>query len=205
MAERAHPDDAGFQEIFKKKKILGLFPVKEKLPNPYRDAVFWRYEIVNQRCVGKHVLDVPCGMGWGTSMLSQATKVSGLDISEQAIDEARERYGINIDFQKGSMASLPFSDGVLDVVSCLEGIEHVPQDVALLFLAEAHRVLVKSGLLIVSSPHCTNAPHSGNPYHVHEYQPEELRKILERHFGIVEIISREVDNLIITVFVCSKK
>jgi ubiquinone/menaquinone biosynthesis C-methylase UbiE len=204
MAERAHPDDPGFQEREKTVRVLKFFKVKRKEPNEYRDAVFWRYSLIQEVCNGLDVLDVPCGMGWGTSMLRGCKSLQGLDISEEAIEEARRRYGHLASFDVGSMATLPFADRSFDLVSCLEGIEHVSKDIGRLFLAEASRVLRSSGRLIVSSPHCNNAPHSGNPYHVYEYPPEEMSALLQSSFVIENTTSREVDNLTITVFFSRK-
>ena len=67
MSERAHPDDPGFKDRFRVEKMFGFIPVRRKVMNPYREALFWRYSLVNSLCAGKRVLDIPCGMGWGTS------------------------------------------------------------------------------------------------------------------------------------------
>lgn len=204
MAERAHPDDPGFQDRHKTVKLLNLIPVKKKEQNPYRDALFWRYGLVQDVCAGKRVLDVPCGMGWGTSLLKGCLELHGLDIAPEAIDEASRRYGNHADFQVGSMAVLPFKSQSLDLISCLEGIEHVPKDVGLAFLAEAKRVLAPDGQIIVSSPHCNDAPHSGNPYHVYEYPPNEMHQLLSSFFKVEDVVSRVVDNLTISVFYARK-
>lgn len=200
MAERAHPDDPGFRECVEIRKLFGMIPLRRSVPNPYRDALFWRYAVVNAHCRGKRVLDVPCGMGWGTSLLSGCSMLHGVDISAGAIEEARRRYGDRAVFHVGSMERLDFPDRMFDLVSCLEGIEHVSEAVALSFLAEVRRVLDIDGLLVVSSPHCNTAPHSGNPYHLREYRPEEMRALLGAHFQLEQELTRRVDNLTITVF-----
>ncbi len=133
----------------------------------------WRYAWDNQHCQGKDVVDIPCGMGWGTSLIRGARSLKGIDISVEAIAEARGRYGAHAEFGVGDMSHVGVGDLSCDVVSCLEGIEHVPVDVGQKFLAEAHRILRPNGLMLLSSPYCRTKAHSGNPYHIHEYTPDE--------------------------------
>ena len=126
----------------------------------------------------------------------------GVDISVEAIETARSKYDEKAHFHVGSMAELDFPDDSFDVVACLEGIEHVEKTVAEKFLGETRRVLDERGVLIISSPHCNDSPHSGNPYHVHEYQPFEMRAMLCKYFRIDKELQRVVDNLTVTVFYC---
>jgi len=194
MAERAHPDDPGFQEGWRWRRLWGILPWPQRKRNEYRRAVIWRYQWADGFCAGKRVLDIPCGMGWGTSLIRSAAQVTGLDISPEAVAEARRRYGNDrMRFETGTMAELGFPAGAFDVVCCLEGIEHVPLDVGRRFLEESRRVLAPGGRLLLSSPYCRTRPHSGNPYHLHEYGPEEIRAEVGRHFAIDEIIERDVD------------
>jgi ubiquinone/menaquinone biosynthesis C-methylase UbiE len=205
MAERAHPDDQAFQDKWHFWRRRGVIPWARKLKNPYREAFFWRYQWVSRVCRDKDVIDIPCGMGWGTSLIRGARSLKGFDISIEAIKEANQRYASHADFSVGNMANLNLQDSSLDIVSCLEGIEHVPKDIARTFLAEAQRVLRKGGLLMISSPFCRTQPHSGNPYHIHEYQPEEIQQILTDYFIIKDVISRDVDNLTILYITCVKQ
>lgn len=180
MAERAHPNEPGFQS-----------------PSPYRDAFFWRYDWASSFCADKDVLDVPCGMGWGTSLLRGCRQLRGLDISPEAVSEARERYGAVAEFMQGTMRSLPYPDHSLDVVVCLEGIEHVSTAVASAFLSDTWRVLRPHGLLLLSSPECLTGPHSGNPYHIVEYSLDELTDLMSPWFDVAGLTSRQVDCLLV--------
>jgi len=205
MAERAHPDIAGFEGRWTFRLRRGLIPWLTYTPNPYRSEFFWRYRWVAKHCRGKDVLDVPCGMGWGTSLITGARSVTGVDISAEAIAEAKQRYGHPYRFVTGSMAKLQFSDLSFDVLSCLEGIEHVPKAVGIAFLKEAARVLRPNGRLMLSSPHPQHGTHSGNPYHVYEYPPEEMRELIGGGFDILEESHRRVDNLIVTYFLAAAR
>ena len=97
MSERAHPEDPGFHE-----------------GSPYRENLYKRYTFANTYTKGKDVLDVPCGVGWGTSLLS-AKCVAGIDISKEAVDYAKKHY-LGIDFLVGNMANIHFKDKRIDVL-----------------------------------------------------------------------------------------
>lgn len=173
MAERAHPDDPGFHD-------------NGAVKNIYKENLYSRYEFCNKYTSGKVVLDVPCGTGWGTSLLKNAFRIYGLDISEEAVTFANDRFkNENTFFQVGSMTAMPFPSDYFDLVICLEGFEHVNQDVGLKFLREAIRVLKDSGLLIMTIPILTNGKHSGNPYHLYEPSHDEIQTILTERFRVI--------------------
>jgi O-antigen biosynthesis protein len=204
MAERAHPDEPGFQEAWRLRRFLGVIPYWGR-KNPYREAFMWRYAWVSRHSLGKDVVDIPCGMGWGTSLIRGARSLTGLDISAEAIVEARERYGEHADFEVGDMSHVGVGDRCCDVLSCLEGIEHVPVEVGEKFLAEAHRILRPNGLMLLSSPYCRMKAHSGNPYHIHEYRPDEIRSKVSKYFHIERVETRDVDDLTVLYLTCRKK
>jgi len=205
MAERAHPDDPGFQDRWRFRLRRGFVPWLTYERSPYRAAFLWRYSWVSQQCVGREVLDVPCGMGWGTSLIRGTRKLIGLDLSPEAIAEANRRYGNIAQFRIGDMGKLDYPEASFDVVSCLEGIEHVPVEVGRKFLAEAERVLRPGGVLLLSSPYCRTMPHSGNAYHIHEYQPDEIRAVVSERFDIENVTTRDVDNLTVLYMRCRRK
>ena len=204
MAERAHPDDPSFQNHWDFRVRKRFFPWWSKRASPYREAFLWRYKWVNKFCSGKDVVDVPCGMGWGTSLIKKTRSLVGIDLSAEAIAEARQRYGHVARFEVADMSKLNLSDSSVDVVCCLEGIEHVPLDVGRKFLTEAKRVLRLGGRLLISSPFCRTQAHSGNPYHIHEYRPDEIKTLLSEFFEIEDYESREVDIMTVLYINCKK-
>lgn len=149
MAERANPDDEGFKKKWRIRWIGGFLPIPEIITNPYREALYWRYQIVAQHCKGKNVIDIPCGMGWGTSMLSGCKSLLGIDISGEAISDAKNRYGSIAEFQIGDMSSLNIPDSSVDLISCLEGIEHVTTEIGSSFVRECWRILRPDGEVII--------------------------------------------------------
>ncbi|MCK3683746.1 class I SAM-dependent methyltransferase [Maribellus sp. YY47] len=200
MAERAHPKEF---TRFKKIKIFGLIPFLKA--NPYWKALHWRYELANKYCKSKNVLDIPCGMGWGTSLLKNANHVTGIDISEEAISEAKLLYGNFAKFEVGSMNAIGYPEESFDTIVCLEGFEHVSEEIGDRFLIEASRVLKSKGTLVLSSPYPIVGTHSGNPYHIKEYRPEEVREKLNNcGFIVLKENQRKVDQLIMSIFVAQK-
>jgi ubiquinone/menaquinone biosynthesis C-methylase UbiE len=180
MAERAHPEDPGFQH-----RWLGLKRSR------YREQLFERYRFCNQFVPGRVVVDVPCGSGWGTSLLRRYRHCTGIDVSEEAIAFARRKYerpGV-LGFSTGDMGQLPLDDDVADVVICLEGFEHVSREVGMAFLEECQRVLTRDGKLILTCPVLNEyAEDTGNPHHVCEYPEEELIEKLNRAFRIIQLM-----------------
>lgn len=169
MAERAHPEDSGFQK-----------------GSIYRENLFKRYAFAGKYTVGKDILDIPCGVGWGTSLLQAKSKI-GIDTSPEAIEYAKTHYSM-VSFLVGDMANILLPDKSVDVVVCLEGYEHVKKEIGAKFLKEVVRILKEDGLLIMSCPVIMpGGAHSGNPYHLHEPNREEILSILDAKFKKLKI------------------
>jgi Methylase involved in ubiquinone/menaquinone biosynthesis len=100
---------------------------------------------------GDNVLDVGCGNGkliYEISRMAQI-KAYGIDISPNMIKECKKQYQ-NIEFAVTSGERLPFDDDSFDILTicCVLHHLHDPQK----FFAEAKRVLVKGGILLVGEP-----------------------------------------------------
>ena len=134
---------------------------------------------------GRDVLDVACGEGYGSHLLSQeAASVTGVDLDPATISHATEKYTrANLSFQVGDVLNLPLEDDAFDVVVCFETIEHVADHARLMM--EFRRVLKPDGLLLLSSPDkASYSDQTGydNPFHVKELYREELDRLLATHF-----------------------
>jgi 2-polyprenyl-3-methyl-5-hydroxy-6-metoxy-1,4-benzoquinol methylase len=146
-----------------------------------------RYLWGAQLAPGLKVLDAGCGTGYGLGILEQAgaSRVVGIDLSEEAVAHASQANpSERVEVLTGDLRALPFSDGEFDLVVCFEVIEHVDDREAILL--ELARVLGPRGLLCISTPNSRVYP-PGNPYHVHEYEPEELAEALGAHFSEVTL------------------
>lgn len=148
-----------------------------------------RYRWAAQAVAGRRVLDAGCGVGYGTRILADAgaARVVGIDRSQEAIAAARPRLGDRADLVVGDLHDLPCDAGSFDAVVCFEAIEHVDDPERA--LDEFKRVLQADGILILSTPNRANYLR-GNPYHVHEYLPEELKETLHRRFRNANLFSQ---------------
>ncbi len=157
---------------------------------------FHRYALATRWCAGKRTLDAACGEGYGSALLaSQAASVVAVDISEQAISHARQRYAQTeqLDFQVADCTSLPFPDNEFDCVVSFETLEHLAEHD--LLLAEFRRVLKADGFLLLSSPDKAvySDPHdTNNEYHVRELYREELEALIKRHFGAFQLLGQKL-------------
>lgn len=146
-----------------------------------------RYLFASRLCRFKKVIDLGCGSGYGSAELAKkAESVVGVDVSEEAIAEAREQYtAANLQFQVASLEQLPFADGSFQLGVCFEVIEHLTGYRKL--LAEARRVLAPGGQLVISTPNIQFYAESRkltgpNPFHEHEFSYQEFRAVLGEFF-----------------------
>ena len=78
------------------------------------------------------LLDAGCGEGFAIDYLARAfpdLKMTGVDLSPEAIAYAQEQFGDRAKFRTGSIYKLPFSDRSFDTVLCSEVLEHVDDPV----------------------------------------------------------------------------
>ncbi len=78
----------------------------------------------------KSVLDAGCGEGYTVKYLAERNrgwKLTGVDLSEQAIAYAQMQLGERARFRIGSVYKLPFSDRSFDTVVCSEVLEHLDE------------------------------------------------------------------------------
>ena len=158
-------------------------------------AEHWhRYHAIQHLVAGKRVLDVACGEGYGSALLSRvASAVSGVDISNEAITHATAKYLTqkNLKFIEASCTQLPFADHSFDVVVSFETIEHITEHDA--FLDEIKRVLTADGLLIISSPNkaeYSDARNFKNEFHVGELYRDELAALIAKRFACTSWFSQ---------------
>lgn len=99
---------------------------------------------------GKRVLDLGCGGGFMSEALAtRGASVIGVDPSPGAIAIARRHAadnGLAIDYALGAGESLPVDDHSVDIVVCVDVLEHV-EDLDRV-IAEIRRVLKPGGLFL---------------------------------------------------------
>ncbi|CAH1679081.1 Methyltransferase family protein [Hyphomicrobiales bacterium] len=147
-----------------------------------------RYLLAQPLCVGKRVLDIACGEGYGTSFLKEsgAATVVGIDIAQEAIDAANARFaGPGITFLAGdALSPATFQGrGPFDLITCFETIEHVSDPSRL--LGNLRDMLAPGGAIIVSCPNDAIDESRGiqNPYHQRMYTLQEFKETTEAVLG----------------------
>lgn len=87
------------------------------------------------------VLEIGCGEGYGTSLLSQNIfKIIGLDVDEGTIAKASRKYeSEKCVFRVYDGVSIPYGNDTFDIIISFQVIEHI-QDVTK-YISEIYRVL----------------------------------------------------------------
>lgn len=93
------------------------------------------------------ILDVGCGTGANLEMLKQFGESEGVDVSDDALEFCRKK-GLKV--HKGLAEKLPFEDESYDLVTALDVVEHLDDDVS--GLREMNRVLKKGGKTLIFVP-----------------------------------------------------
>jgi len=150
-----------------------------------------RYALAAQYTANKTVLDIASGEGYGTNILAKtAKKIIGIDISEQAVNHAKEKYiANNLTYIVGSAFKIPLDDKSLDVIVSFETIEHHDKHEEM--LSEFKRVLKEGGIVIISSPdklQYSEIPQFNNPFHVKELYEHEFVDLVRNYFKEVIIL-----------------
>ncbi len=149
------------------------------------------YEWIGARVVGLRVLDMACGEGYGSEVLSRgASTVVGLDANPEAYDHARLRYRRqNLSFARGMVENFG-EPATFDAVVFLQTIEHVRDAPAV--LGHLRTLLAPAGVAYISTPNVlTLAPRgqarSDNPWHVREYRAKEFEALCRSVFDEVAL------------------
>jgi SAM-dependent methyltransferase len=124
------------------------------------------------------ILDVGCGTGANLLMLSQYGDAEGVDVSEDALAFCRER-GLD-KVRLGAAEELPYEDGTFDLVTALDVVEHLDDDLA--GLREMRRVLRPGGrvLLFVPTFMFLWGLQDDVSNHRRRYRLPELQRVLEQ-------------------------
>jgi len=155
----SHCDSAGEEALsaadrkwLEQNAALRWHPAITSLPEHRQEFQLRRYEFARDYCEAKRVLDVACGTGYGSSLLSQAAaQVWGIDMCAEAVEFASRVYGSDrVQFRRSFAELTEFDDADFDVVVCFEALEHMLS--ARSAMREFARLLTSDGIAIVSVP-----------------------------------------------------
>lgn len=97
---------------------------------------------------GRRLLDIGCGTGGSSLVMSRHGQVVGLDRARRSFQLSLDRpYRHRV---VGTAERLPFGEGSFDVVAALDVLEHLDDDIA--GAAEIRRVLVPGGAAVIFVP-----------------------------------------------------
>jgi len=135
-----------------------------------------RYQFARQSLVAGNLLDIACGVGYGTAVLCESpliTSAIGVDIDPGAVQYASLRYGTQrISYVCANAYQFSSNQQFRNIVS-LETIEHVedPQRLVTHFT----ELLAPGGRLIASVPVTPSV--DGNPHHKSNFSEKSFRRI----------------------------
>jgi SAM-dependent methyltransferase len=141
-----------------------------------------RYAWALRAAEGKRVVDLGCGAGYGTIILSSfARSVIGLDVSEEAVEAARSMYP-SIDYRVANLVEDPLPEADLGI--CFEVLEHLdaPERALRRFFEVYPRVLLSLPNPLAGGSHI-------NPHHVVDWPLTTLKRKL-RAAGARSLIVR---------------
>jgi SAM-dependent methyltransferase len=134
------------------------------------------------------LLDVGTGFGFFlVEMRKRGWETAGVEISQRAIDYARDSLGVAV--YPGPLEKAGFPNGDFDAVTAFYVVEHLPHPMA--FLRECYRILKPGGLLLLRYPHTTpiknflrflgiNNRLYDLPAHLSDFSPKIIQGCLEK-------------------------
>ena len=150
-----------------------------------------RYYVIADLCYNKNVLDIACGTGYGSYIISNSAKsVIGYDIDAESINIAQKEFiKENLNYVKGNVLKIDLPENTFDFVVSCETIEHLSEKDGNKFLLEIKNVLKKNGILFITTPNKdkTDTFSKKNPFHINEYYSKEFVALLKEHFKNVEL------------------
>jgi len=143
------------------------------------------YRTVIERLGDGSVLDVGCGQGFESArFLAPGRRVVGVDYSAEAVELARRNHGAaGLETAQMNALALGFAEGGFDWGCSSHLIEHFDRPEG--HVAELARVVKDDGTVFFLTP---NAPADfENPFHIHLFEPPELRALLTKYFHDVTV------------------
>lgn len=165
-----------------------LHPENEFIGRDYSGTRY--HHIVDKIAAGLKIMDIACGSGAGSELLSKrADFVLGVDYLEHYVEQARTRYpeSVRLRFQSEDAQRFLYRGGeYFDLVVSFHTLEHVPNDEEMLL--NLYRNLRPGGQLIVEVPLLAKRPLGQplNPHHLREYDALKFIEQVERAGFMIE-------------------
>lgn len=103
---------------------------------------------------------------------------AGLEYSSSSLARAKSVLPDNIELKQGSAVAIPFPSGFADMVTCIEVLEHIPDQYGA--LRDISRVMKPDATLMLSVPYRRWFPiYYTSMGHIRHYTREELQGVLD--------------------------
>jgi SAM-dependent methyltransferase len=140
------------------------------------------YEFAAARAGGLSVIDLGCGSGYGAAKLVESSaSLVGLD---RIPPDAHVRDA-PVQWLRADLYGIPLAPASFDLVVSFQVIEHLEDPTV--YLESIGRLLRPGAQAIITTPNILTSDRE-NPFHVHEYEADELAEQLRQHFGSVEMM-----------------
>jgi SAM-dependent methyltransferase len=132
------------------------------------------------------LLDAGCGAGQTLDLLSEFGSAIGIDLDAESVARAAARGHQAL---VAALPDLPFADRTFHACTCLDVLEHIPDDEAA--LAELARVTTPGGSLVVTVPayEALWSDHDVANEHVRRYRARMLKPLARRTGWAIERVS----------------
>jgi ubiquinone/menaquinone biosynthesis C-methylase UbiE len=155
---------------------------------------------------GRDVLEVACGTGWWTRILSESARsIMATDLGDEVMAIAREKkYGCPVTFKRENAYNLSFDDDSFNGGLAFSWFSHILLDLIDLFLDEFHRVLAKSSRVFIADNtyiqgiggEPVGKEGDPNTYKIRALKEGGVFTIVKNYFsveGLVDIFGRHVE------------
>jgi 2-polyprenyl-3-methyl-5-hydroxy-6-metoxy-1,4-benzoquinol methylase len=170
---------------------LGPYTTRHLLKDPKHFGFFFsRYKFAG-KMIGeegnKKVLDIGCGEGIGSLILSQFSQfVTGIDFDEKAIEWATTNLQkSNLRFICKNIFSASNDNEKYDVIVALDMIEHIEKNTEDDFIKMLLSYLDEKGFIIIGTPNISSldyATEASRIAHINLYDFNRLKKLLLNYF-----------------------
>lgn len=140
-------------------------------------------------------LDIFCGNGYGTHMLSKhnhSLNITGIDGSQEAIDLANNAYKLKNNTFLYKLFPFSIKKNVYDLIICFESLEHVEKDLQL--FSRMVDSAKKGALIFVSTPN--DAIHSlqknPHPFHFRHYKHKQFLTTFKGNLELLDWYGQNV-------------
>jgi SAM-dependent methyltransferase len=147
-------------------------------------AYRWIVETFAEKLLGAVVVDAGSGEGYGAATLraAGAREVLALEFDEASVAHAATSYP-EVATLRANLAAMPLAAGSVDLLVSMQVVEHLWDLRG--FLRDCFSALRPGGLLVVSTPNrpvfspgLVRGEKPTNPFHVEEFDAEQLEELL---------------------------